>query len=84
MRACRDFANGFLVAELLSCYFPADIQLHSYSNVHSLERKKNNWYLLDKFFKARGFAASTTNTWRSAYVSQSAYLCFARQHPASS
>ena len=48
------------MAELLSCYFPADIQLHSYSNVHSLERKKNNWYLLDKFFKARGSAASTT------------------------
>ena len=48
------------MAELLSCYFPADIQLHSYSNVHSLERKKNNWFLLDKFFKARGFAASTT------------------------
>ena len=46
------------MAELLSCYFPADIQLHSYSNVHSLERKKNNWYLLDKFFKARGTVAS--------------------------
>lgn len=49
----RDFANGFLVAELLARYYPADVQMHSFSNVHSAERKKNNWFLLNKFFKVR-------------------------------
>ncbi len=47
----RDFANGFLVAEVLSKYFPDDVQMHSFENVTSIERKKSNWHLLKKFFK---------------------------------
>ncbi|KAL0055443.1 hypothetical protein WJX82_000533 [Trebouxia sp. C0006] len=47
----RDFANGFLVAEVLSKYFPDDVQMHSIENVTSIERKKSNWHLLKKFFK---------------------------------
>ena len=47
----RDFANGFLFAEILSRYFPADIQMHSFENVASIERKRSNWTLLERFFK---------------------------------
>ena len=50
-RVYRDFANGFLVAEVLSKYFPDDVQMHSFENVTSAERKKSNWHLLKKFFK---------------------------------
>lgn len=49
----RDFANGFLVAEVLSKYFPDDVQMHSFENVTSIERKRSNWHLLKKFFKVR-------------------------------
>ena len=46
-----DFANGFLFAEILSRYFPADVQMHSFENVASGERKRANWDVLDRFFK---------------------------------
>jgi hypothetical protein len=49
----RDFANGFLVAEILSKYFPQDIQMHSFENVTSQELKMANWRVLEKFFRVR-------------------------------
>lgn len=49
----RDFANGFLLAEILSKYFPDDIKMHSFENVTSIKRKKSNWHVLLKFFKVR-------------------------------
>lgn len=49
----RDFANGFLFAELMSRYFPAEVALHSFANVASTARKQSNWHLLSKLFKVR-------------------------------
>ena len=50
---CRDFANGFLIAEICARYHPSDFGLHSYENVVSNERKASNWMLLERSFKAR-------------------------------
>ncbi|KAG1669298.1 hypothetical protein FOA52_014859 [Chlamydomonas sp. UWO 241] len=49
----RDLSNGFLLAEVLCRYFPADVQMHSFENVTSVERKKANWGLLLKLFKRK-------------------------------
>lgn len=47
----RDLSNGFIYAEILSRYFPADIHMHSFENVTCTELKKANWHVLSKFFK---------------------------------
>lgn len=51
MGSCRDFANGFLVAEILSRYFPKEIEMHNYDTGISLVKKKDNWSLIEKFLK---------------------------------
>uniref|UniRef100_A0A8B9S4Y2 Spermatogenesis associated 4 n=1 Tax=Apteryx owenii TaxID=8824 RepID=A0A8B9S4Y2_APTOW len=51
-RHCRrcGFSNGYLVAEILSCYYPADIQRRAYDNGSSLAAKLSNWSRLRRFF----------------------------------
>jgi hypothetical protein len=46
----RDFANGFLVAEIFSKYYKSDFQMHSFDPGTSLPKKKSNWELLTKLF----------------------------------
>lgn len=49
----RDFSNGFLVAEIFSKYFSADVAMHSFdSAATNVDRKRDNWSLIDKFCKA--------------------------------
>jgi hypothetical protein len=52
-----DFANGFLVAEILSRYHKGDtiVSLHSFDNGLGLVRRVQNWALLEKAFKKLGF-----------------------------
>lgn len=58
----RDFANGYLFAEIFSRYFPRDIHIHSFVNVSSNERKTSNWKLLSRFFKVNVIRFPLKNT----------------------
>lgn len=39
------------MAEILSRYYPGKISLHSFDNSQNEERRKNNWNIIEAFFK---------------------------------
>ncbi|KAJ3114411.1 spermatogenesis-associated protein 4 [Phlyctochytrium bullatum] len=52
--AKRDLANGFLIAEILSRYYPETVQMHAYDTGSGPAAKKNNWELLERCFVKLG------------------------------
>eukprot|EP00201_Polytomella_parva_P012923 CAMPEP_0175066878 /NCGR_PEP_ID=MMETSP0052_2-20121109/16768_1 /TAXON_ID=51329 ORGANISM="Polytomella parva, Strain SAG 63-3" /NCGR_SAMPLE_ID=MMETSP0052_2 /ASSEMBLY_ACC=CAM_ASM_000194 /LENGTH=204 /DNA_ID=CAMNT_0016333659 /DNA_START=39 /DNA_END=653 /DNA_ORIENTATION=- len=52
----RDTANGFLVAQIFSRYFPSEVQLHSYANVTSTANKRDNWIQIQKLCAKQGIS----------------------------
>ena len=47
----RDFANGFLIAEIFSKFYSKEIKMHSYDTGSSISAKLSNWGLLETFFR---------------------------------
>lgn len=52
---CRDCANGFLIAELLSRYFPKDINMRTYENGLSSHFRNDNWMQIQDACRKHGF-----------------------------
>mmetsp|Transcript_17471 Transcript_17471/g.20580 ORF Transcript_17471/g.20580 Transcript_17471/m.20580 type:complete len:876 (-) Transcript_17471:271-2898(-) len=64
----RDFANGFLVAEIFSRYFDKEIAMHSYDNGIALRIKKDNWGQLTKFMRKNALDGLTNADEISAII----------------
>jgi len=56
--AKRDFANGFLVAEIFSRYHPQDISMHCFDNGLKAATKNDNWEQLFRFFRKHNYPIS--------------------------
>ena len=41
------------MAEILSRYFPKDVEMHSFDTGTALSKKKDNWALIEKFLKVQ-------------------------------
>ena len=39
----RDLANGFVIAEILSRYYPKEVDIYQFYNGLQMEKRKNNW-----------------------------------------
>lgn len=44
----RDVANGYVIAEILSRYFPGDIMISSFQNSASMQYRRDNWEQLTR------------------------------------
>ena len=55
----RDFSDGVLTAEIVKHYLNKMVDLHNYSQAHSVSQKTYNWNTLNvKVFKKLGFGLS--------------------------
>lgn len=45
-----DFANGFLIAEIVSKYHPSDVSMHAFDTGTGMKAKKGNWDVLGRVF----------------------------------
>ncbi|KAL5460490.1 hypothetical protein EMCRGX_G033941 [Ephydatia muelleri] len=45
----RDFSNGYLLAEILRCYYPQELPAHSFSNGTSIQTRLGNWQQIERF-----------------------------------
>lgn len=50
----RDLSNGFIVAEILTRYYPKEIKVYQFYNGLNLEKKLDNWERIAKFLGKQG------------------------------
>jgi len=76
----RDFANGFLVAEICSRYFKNDdLQMASFGSGISEELRKANWDLLQRIFAKKGWNVKKDLVDAVMYYQEGAAVPFIKQ-----
>jgi len=49
----RDLSNGWVFAEIVSRYYPDELEMYQFDNGFKLDKKTNNWEHLARFFKKK-------------------------------
>jgi hypothetical protein len=57
----RDLSNGWVFAEILCRHFPSEVEMYQFDNGFKLEKKRNNWEHLQKFFNRKGIPVTVTD-----------------------
>ena len=52
----RDLANGFIIAEILSRYYPKEISTYSFDNGLKKDKRKDNWEQITKLLVKKDYA----------------------------
>lgn len=55
----RDLSSGFVIADILSRFYPSDVSLHTFSITSNTKCKEDNWRQLSVFFRKRHFPVSS-------------------------
>jgi hypothetical protein len=51
----KDLATGYLVAEILTRYYPKELSIYSFHNAQGREKRHNNWDRIQQFLKRKEF-----------------------------
>ena len=73
----RDFANGYLVAEIISCYLPSsELDLHQFRTGLSTEQRLSNWSLLERVTARQGWDVTRAEMDAVMHSQPDAHLAF--------
>lgn len=75
----RDLANGFVVAEILSRYFSAEVDIYQYYNGLKIEKRIDNWQRITKVLNKNGFACTNLDYEPVIYLKKNAALEFIKR-----
>lgn len=50
----RDLANGFVVAEILSRFYPKEVDIYQFYNGLEIEKRKDNWRRVAALLEKKG------------------------------
>lgn len=57
----RDMANGFIVAEILSRFYPKEVNIYSFGNGLKKDQRKDNWEQISKLLSKKDFEVSVND-----------------------
>jgi hypothetical protein len=75
----RDLSNGFIVAEILSRYYPKEIKIYQFYNGLKMSKRKDNWERIIKFMNSQGKRFDRSEWEPVMYLAKGAALEFMKE-----
>lgn len=79
----RDLANGFVVAEILSRYYPKEVDIYQFYNGLKIEKRKDNWERISQTLAKHGMKLSQAEWEPMVFLKKEAALNFSKTYPSS-